>query len=1072
MLAEHTEVLDPEAYYANLRGLGVQHGPGFAALAAIRRAGSEARTVLGQVHLPGERRAEAASYRVHPVLLDACLQTIAAHPAMMDQDGLFLPLRVETLRVLGDPREARYCLATLTGSGDRSGTGDALLVDDSGTALVELRGVRFGTSTEDAPDRVFEQRLLAVEWDEVAAPRLGADAGRWLVVAEPAARSLADGVTAELDRRGGGGSVLTDEEPENLTAAVRDQVEQVDGVLFLTAADSDDRSPAATARERVARLIALAQALAQREGDGSPSLTVVLRDAQEVVGGDGGNLGQAPLRGLAKVLGHEHPELNVSIVDTLAEDPVQLAGEVLDAPAEEDEVAWRGTQRYLARLRHSPLSTDERRRTVVELGRDGVGVQVARPGDLDTLELAARERVEPGPGQVEIEIHAASLNYVDVLNAMGVYNTVDDDPPPLGADCAGVVSRVGPGVTDYRPGDRVAAMMWGGLASHLTVSTGNIFAVPEHLSLEQAATMPAVHLTAWYGLSHLSRLQAGERVLIHAATGGVGLAAVQIARARGAEIFATAGTPEKRTHLAELGIEHVMDSRSLDFADEVLAATGGEGVDVVLNSVTGPAQRAGLSLLRTGGRFLEIGKRDIYADHKIDLAPFRHNIAFASIDLSLVVDRLTALTASMVDEIERAVAEGALQPLPFTEHAVDDLPEAFRALGAGQHVGKFVVRIPTAGSREVPVEPADVPVVRPGGSYVVTGGLGGLGLLMARWLSSAGAGRVVLNGRRAPREEAAAVVDELRAAGTDVRVVLGDLAEPDTAQRLLAEAAEGGAPVRGVLHGAAVVEDGVLSRLDDERVDRVWRPKALGAWHLHQALGSGGHEGDLDWLLLFSSAATLIGNPGQGAYAAANGFLDALATARRSSGRVATSVCWGAWAEHGQGADMAERGFAMIRPEEGVRACDQLLRHARARTGYLPLADGTWLDAVGERARRSTFFAPQVARSGTASDESGVDTDLLEKLGEVDAAERHRLLAEFVVARAAAILRVDPAGIDPGRSLLDYGLDSLMGLELRTRIDKALQVRVPTKTLWAHPEPASLAHHIAEVLGDAPDATA
>lgn len=1063
LLAEHTERQGPDAYYANLRGLGIQHGPGFAALTAIRRA-ADAPSVLSEVRLPAERRSEAA-YRVHPVLLDACLQTVAAHPTLMDQAGLFLPLSVGALRVLGDARKAQYCVAEVHESGDRSGTGRARLVDADGAVLVDVRDVRFGTSSEDAPDRKFERRLLAVEWDEVPVPPVTChEPGRWLVVAESAEESSIDRIAGELRSRGAITTVLAEDDPDELGAAVRARAGAVDGVVFVAAPERDLR-PAEAARCRVGRLVALVQALNDGESPRSPSLTVVVHDAQAVLGGDGANAGQAPLRGLAKVIGHEHPELSVSIVDTVGTDPARLVREVLDAPDEEDEVAWRGETRFLARLRNSPLSVDERHRKTVHFGQDGAGVRAARPGDLDTLELAARDRVEPGPGQVEIEIHAASLNYVDALNAMGVYSTVDDVPPPLGADCAGVVARVGPGVTDHRPGDRVAAMMWGGLASHLTLSSGNVFPVPERVSTEEAATVPAAYLTAWYGLSHLARLRAGERVLIHAATGGVGLAAIHIARARGAEVFATAGTPEKRAHLAEMGLERVMDSRSLEFAEQVLAATGGEGVDVVLNSVTGAAQRAGLALLRTGGRFVEIGKRDIYAEHRVSLAPFRHNLTFASVDLGLVVDQLPALTASMLGEIGRGLIDGSLVPLPLTTYSVDELPEAFRTLGAGKHIGKLVVRIPTEGSRQVPVDPDDVPVVRSGGAYVVTGGFGGLGLLVARWLSDSGAARVVLNGRRAPGEAVTPVLDELRAAGTDVRVVLGDLAEPGTAHRLLDEAGEADVPVRGVVHAAAVVEDGAVARLDAGSADRVWRPKGLGAWHLHEALGA--HEQGLDWLLLFSSAAALIGNPGQGVYAAANGFLDGLAAARRAEGLVATSVCWGAWAEHGRGAGMADRGFAMIDAAEGIEACDRLLRYARVRSGYLPLPDGNWLDVVGERARRSAFFAPQVTRPdeggpGGDGDESGTDHELLARVVGSDEAGQRDVLIDFLVAQAASILRVDPAGIDPDRSLLDYGLDSLMGLELRTRIDKALRSRIPTKALWTHPEPTSLAGYLAE----------
>jgi NADPH:quinone reductase-like Zn-dependent oxidoreductase/NAD(P)-dependent dehydrogenase (short-subunit alcohol dehydrogenase family)/acyl carrier protein len=664
-------------------------------------------------------------------------------------------------------------------------------------------------------------------------------------------------------------------------------------------------------------------------------------------------------------------------------------------------------------------------------------------------------RRAPAAGEIEIQIGAASVNFHDVLFAHGNYFAFEDVTPALGVDCAGTVVRVGDAVTEFRVGDRVmtGAATEGAWGSHATIDATLAAPLPAGLSIEQGAAVPAVYATVWYGLMELSRLRAGDRVLIHSATGGTGQAAIAVARHVGAEIYATAGSEARREWLRTQGIEHVYNSRTLEFADRIRQDTGGAGVDVVLNSLTGAAQRASLDLLCFGGRFVEIGKRDIYRNAKLGLAPFRRNLAFFSVDLELMAMADPARLGRHVREVSDRMAAGELPPPMTTSFPLADAATAIRQMASAQHMGKLVLTTTVAPGTPAVIPPDRVPVFRGDGAYIITGGLGGLGLRLARHLAAAGCGRIVLNSRSAPGESAAAEIEAMRAAGTDVHVERGDIAAPETAGRLVAAAGATGLPLRGVLHAAAVVEDATIPSITRDLLDRDWAPKANGTWHLHEATAGE----DLDWFCCFSSAAALLGSPGQGAYAAANSWLDGFAAWRQESGLPVTTIAWGAWDEIGRGAGLAEAGdTTMISPAEGVHAFDTLLRHTRAYTGYLPLARAPWLSAL---AGRSPFAAAFRDERGdhTPSSQLRLEFEAL------PAPDRLGWLRRFIAGEAAAIVR---GSVDPSRPFNDYGLDSLGNLELRTRIETSLGIRIAPKAVAENNSAQALAQYLADLTSN------
>ncbi|MDT5015151.1 MAG: polyketide synthase 5, partial [Mycobacterium sp.] len=897
---------------------GIHYGPAFTSLVAVHTGNDAMGTVLAEVAPNGPIRSQQAGYGVHPALLDACFQSVAAHPDVQAASGtmLALPTGIRRLRAYGSARNARYCYTRVTGIDTTGIEADIEVLDQHGMVVLVVQGLRFATGTsEDArEDRVLNERLLTIEWQQRQLPGLPkADAGTWLLIGCPTQDVVATELSDALESHGAHcmsmnwphqpGSSTLESNLEQLRNHLRSG--ELAGVVVVTAPGdgAQDEQSAQRGREYVQHLVHITRELVETSAE-SPRLYVVTRTAQAVLGGERPNLEHAGLRGLIRVIGNEHPHLGATHIDVDDADGVagQLARQLL-VGSDEDETAWRNGQWHTARLYPMPLRPEERHTAVADPEHDGMHLQIRTPGDLESIELVACERVSPGPGQIEVSVRASSVNFADVLVAFGRYPAFEGRLPQLGTDFAGVVTAVGPDVTDHKVGDHVGGLCADGCwSTFLTCDARLAVTLPAGLSDDYAAAVTTAHATAYYGLHDLAQVTAGDKVLIHSATGGVGQAAIAVARAAGAEIFATAGSDERRELVRNMGIKYVYDSRSLEFAALIRRDTHGYGVDVVLNSVTGAAQRASLELLALGGRFVEIGKRDIYGDTRLGLFPFRRNLTFYAVDLGLLAyshpDRLRHLLTT----VYRLTADGSLPPPECTHYPLADAVTAIRAISSAQHTGKLVLDVPATGGIRVVVPPAQANVFRRDGAYILTGGLGGLGLFLAEQMASAGAGRIVLSSRTQPTPQSLERIEAIRVTGADVVVKCGDIAEPDTARRLVAAATATGLPVCGVLHAAAVIEDAILSNITDELVERGWAPKVDGAWNLHTATAGQ----PLDWFCSFSSAAALVGSPGQGAYAAANSWLDAFAWWRRAQGLPANTIAWGAWAQIGRGTALAE----------------------------------------------------------------------------------------------------------------------------------------------------------------------
>ncbi|MGV0044522.1 sulfolipid-1 biosynthesis phthioceranic/hydroxyphthioceranic acid synthase [Mycobacterium colombiense] len=1072
LIADHPSRMDGAELRKAFEAIGIHYGPAFSGLTAVLVADREITTVLAEVALPGAIRSQQSAYAAHPALLDACFQSVVVSPQVQaaGAGGLLLPVGVRRLRNFHSTRNAQYCLTRVTSSRPGECEADLDVLDQSGTVLLTVEGLRLsgGTSEHEHAHQLLNERLLTIDWE----PREPSEAahgepGSWVLLNasddhDPLPVRLAevlncDGAqcttlafplgamdTTQLRTLLSGGATASNG---------HGPLKGLTGVVLVAAPDGGVEEPRAQRRGRdyVSHLAAVARELSELPGE-SPRLYLVTRNAASVTAGDVANLAQAGLRGLMRVIDSEHPHLSATQIDVDdATDPEHVALQ-LKSGSEEDETAWRGGQWYAARLRPGPLRPSERRTTVVDHERDGMRLQIRTPGDLESLEFAAFDRVPPGPGEIEVAVTSSTVNFADVLLAFGRYPTFEGYPQRLGGDFAGVVTAVGPDVTEHRVGDHVGGISRNGCWGTFVIADArHAVTLPPEVPLDAAAAVPTAAATAWYGLHDLARIAPTDKVLIHSGTGGVGQAAIAIARAVGCEIFATAGSPQRRQLLHDMGIEHVYDSRSTEFAGQIRRDTGGYGVDVVLNSLPGAAQRAGIDLLALGGRFVELGKRDIYGDTHLGLFPFRRNLSLFAVDLALLTFSHPDTVRRLLTTVYQRTAAGEL-PLPRTTHyPIHDAAAAVRLVAGAGHTGKVVLQVPRAGSSVAAVPPDQVRPFRADGAYIVTGGIGGLGLFLAGQMASRdGAercGRIVLNSRSQPDERARDAIQRLRDAGADIAVECGDIAEPQTAERLVACATATGLPVRGVLHAAAVVQDATLANVTDDLIDRCWAPKVYGAWNLHQATA----QQPLDWFCCFSSAAALVGSPGQGAYAAANSWLDAFAYWRRAQGLPATSIAWGAWSEVGRATALAEDAGIAITPAEGFRAFETLLRYDRPYSGYAPIMGTPWLTSFAQRSR----FAEAFASLGQGKPDTG---KFLAELRALPREEWPSAIRRLVSGQISLLLR---RTIDPDRPLSDYGLDSLGNLELRTRIETETGVRVsPTKITTVR----DLADHLCDEL--------
>lgn len=933
--------------------------------------------------------------------------------------------------------------------------------------------------------------LLTASLNDAAAPDLlpAVEPANWLILADrnpEHGAGLAQSLNAQLTTAGHHVRIATNADAESLDELLRNgatgpvnHVVHLDGLSWADAHESADDLLAKQMR-RLSLAAAVIQACERSQT--SVTLWLITADAAQYLRAAPASqagmytLNDAALWGYGRTLANEASNYRIRMVDL----PLAQAGQLAHALAleltqvdNEDEIIIDATgARYAPRLFEAPRPAaaldDARASQAVRLGFEF-------PGQLRNLRWETCPAPAPADDELEVRIEATGLNFRDVMYALGLLSDEAIENgfagPTLGLEFSGTVIRMGSDVEGYAIGDAVVGFGPASFGDRVLTKPSAISHVPDGFSFEAAATIPSTFFTVYYALHHLARLEEGEKILIHGAAGGVGIAAIQFAQWLGADIYATAGSEEKRDLLRLLGVRHIYDSRSLSYADEILADTDGRGVDVVLNSLAGEAINRNLRVLKPFGRFLELGKRDFYENTRIGLRPFRNNISYFGIDADQLMNERPDLTQRLFGEMMTLFRQGALHPLPYTVFDANDIVDAFRYMQQARQIGKIVVtyrngisgvHTPVAQHKPALTLPADA-------TYLVTGGLGGFGLRTAQWLADKGARNLILISRSGPTsDDAQAALAAFAAQGVTVHAAACDVTDRAALVDLLKVTAATLPPLKGVVHAAVVIDDGLARSATPAQIQRTLAAKVLGAQHLHELT----RDLPLDLFVFYSSATTLFGNPGQSNYVAANTWLERLAAQRRADGLPATCVRWGAIDDVGflarnhkiKDALQGRMGGGALASQVALDALEDMLVANASGLGVLELdwrALSRFLPSAG-----LPKFSDIARRAGSSGDEDSNADDIAQMIATLDDATLHERFTEMLKNEIGEILRVSPDKIESTRSVYDMGLDSLMGVELVVALENRFGIRLPVMALNESPTPAKLAERLVLLLRD------
>ncbi|MCB0503687.1 MAG: zinc-binding dehydrogenase, partial [Bacteroidetes bacterium] len=676
--------ISAEDHYDFTKKMGLPYGPLFQTVQSIHH---DVKVWIGNIKVDESILPQIKRYGLHPTLLDGCLQVALNVSRHKVSGATYVPVYIEQLYIADSVSEIDHCQVIIEEHASGADWIDTdLIVKQNDRVLLKMIGFKMkklesiGSEKQNIDDLLYQ-----VEWETYEFKNQKA-AEKSLVL-----KHKSKDATVEVEYSGNTKSINFND--ANVWHSI---AQDSDGLtIIFHAFDTSDGSFSIEKfySDQATYTFGLTQLIQQlSKANKAPKIILVTKACQSFEN-DQLNLNLAPLWGMGRVILNEHPEFNFTRIDLSNKSSFQeaeLLQKIIQEDTAENEWVIRNNKAFVARLDHYSTKDDASEKlSLVPANGKAYKAIIDQPGVIDNLSFKEIIRTTPAQDEVEVEVKALGINFMNLMSVLGIYPGKENGFATLGIECSGVVTKVGKNVDHLSVGDEVLGMAYDSMASHVILHAGLLRKKPSHLSFQEAATIPAVFLTSYYALVYLGRLKKGERVLIHSATGGVGLSAIQIAKAIGAEIFATAGTKEKRDLLVSLGIDHVYDSRTLDFAAQIKKDTNGEGIDIVLNSLTGEAMIRSMELLRSFGRFLEIGKKDVYENSRLGLSVFDKAISYSMIDLEKMLFETPDFLGELLEEVLKHFESGTYQPLQFQSFGVSEVKKAFEFMSKAKHLGKI-----------------------------------------------------------------------------------------------------------------------------------------------------------------------------------------------------------------------------------------------------------------------------------------------------------------------------------------------------------------------------------------------
>ena len=1081
--------LDITTYYQQLSSQGLNYGADFQGIKQLWQGDNR---VLGYIQIPDNITND--KYLLHPALLDSCLQLIGV--ATDSQQGVYLPVSIDSLQLYQCPGNAVWAQVTITTEDKQIITADLSLTDDEGQAIAFLQNlslqylsnsslrklIDISLDEKDEISQSTEENLYEISWElqllDTKTSEQEQLSNKWLIISDETQLShklsselkgiiVSTGNTfQQLDNNYYQVNPVNPEDVRQLWTNIK--TNESWGIIYVQNNKPDEKTIYETSLQGCAAILHLMQSIPTAQ---LSKLIIVTQETQL----NAANI--SSVWGLGRTINLEYPNLNCICLDletTDIDNQISLILKEIQYNDAEIQIAYQNNQRYVARLvpKDNTLSNPFR-------------LQLTEFGSIDNLTLTPQAITSPQPGEITIEVRASGVNFRDVLNALGMLKEVSKQmgfatalDVPFGGECAGIITAVGEGVTNFKVGDEViAAQTEGSLGSHVNVSAKFVIIKPPHLDFAEAATIPTTFLTAYYGLNYLANIKPGDKILIHAAAGGVGQAALQLARQAGAEVYATASS-SKWDFLHSCGVKHIMNSRNLNYADEIMNLTEGKGVDVVLNSLNGDFIPKNLEILAEGGRFVEIGKVGIWSQEQV--ASSRSDISYYPFDLLEVSQENPDLIETLFTELKQQFIRQQLHPLPYRVFSITEAQNAFRYMAQAKHIGKVVIDVPNTNSQ----------IVKSDGSYLITGGLGAIGLQVARWLVSNGAKHLILLSRSSASAQAQSVIDELEQQGVTVEVIRADITDYDTIKNIFMPQNSSYKrsndsyrrddlyrcfndsygrfgetslpPITGIIHAAGILDDGLIQNLTWERFQKVLQPKVTGTWNLHLAT----QHLDLDWFVCFSSIVSVFGAAGQSNYAVANAFMDNLMAYRRSLGLPGITINWSIWNQGGMAQRLTEQqqqrlnqqGLTPIEPKHGLAILKQILQQNSLQTIVFPV---DWSSFLAQQPPNPFFdrFKGQTTKPKETT------SSFLQQLASIPQRDRFSCLENHIRSQVAKVLGFSDAElIDTEEKFADLGMDSLMAVEFKNNLQASFGDVISLTTAFDYPSVELLTNHIAEEL--------
>ena len=1069
--------LPVQPMYNELKKSGLYYGPTFRAVKNLWLVEDE---ILGKIALHESLEYGIEEYNLHPSVLDACLHTIFA-AKMNNEDegrGVYLPVHIDRYKFYKKPgSNITWSYVKVQEASSKFLSGDFWIMDEDGSLIAEVQGLRCkylegsrGEESNLAYDGCYEYI-----WQACPDLNLKPANPKILLISD----SGFDDTLIQENLKAHGAEVLSfsvsaisdRDTVRKVLSMIREEHPALNRMLITFPLHQDRENVKEASVELSWKILNVFHAIIEEEMQISVWLVnaasdIVTAEDQSI------NIHQSVSYGLGRVMVNEYPMASVKIAelsDPEHETEIRHLTQIVTSTSNggnETEFAFRGEQMFVKRLVEVQQEAVQKEQAQM-IAASGTNYRtfLAETGMLDTVSFQRTYPFVMGSDDVEIDVKAAALNFKDVLNLMGLLSEESVEGglvgAQLGLECSGVVARVGENVTHVKVGDEVIAIAPNALSGKVITPRHGVVKKPAHLSHEEGATITIVYLTAYYCMFNQGQMEAGERLLIHSATGGVGLAAIKLAQLNGIEIYATAGTEEKRELLRSMGVKYVYNSRTLDFYNGIMEDTRGEGVDLVLNSLSGKAIIQGLKCLRPFGRFVEIGKTDIYNDMSLHTKRFGDNLSYFVVDIDRLMAQRPAKGEKLFSNVIELFENKLIAPHPFKAFTINELSQGLDFISKGKHIGKVVINME---GQQIEALPEEHIVFDTKKSYILTGGASGFGLELAKWLAEKGAQNLALVSRSGPKSAYDNNwINRLRAEGKHIMIENVDLTSEAAVAEMVNRVNEV-APLGGIIHGAAVLQDSTIGQLDKGLFEKVFVPKAIGAWNLHLAT----EKLDIDFFLSLSSISSVFGLPGQSNYAAANNFLDKLVALRKSMGLRAQSVNLGVL---GQYAGMSKKGGKVMnilenqgwQPLSVKQATSKIERiliegdsvRMAANIDWLKFRDFFYHLRSDEKFKH--LLTDEALKVGV---KASAGESLKDQLYSQNRAEANQLLADKLLEALARILGTTADKLVKDQSVSAMGLDSLMMNQLRHWIQQKLEFNYPLMKMSKGPSIIEMADYI------------